>query len=56
MNRNSENKLCGDLIVDNVQDVLSAYTPCPGGTGLITVMSLMLNTIEACKKQLNFRN
>ena len=56
MNRNSENKLCGDLIVDNVQDVLSAYTPCPGGTGLLTVMSLMLNTIEACKKQLNFRN
>lgn len=50
MNRDSDNKLCGDLNVDDAKDILSAYTPTPGGTGVLTVLVLMLNTILAHKR------
>lgn len=49
MNRDENNKLCGDLDVENTQDILQAYTPTPKGTGPLTVLTLMKNTTTAYK-------
>lgn len=53
MNRNENNKLCGDVDFD---DVISkrkniSITPVPGGVGLTTVAMLIYNTINAYKIQ-----
>lgn len=53
MNRDAKGKLCGDLDIDNVKDKIKAYTPVPKGMGLLTVTSLMINTIKAYKYQKN---
>lgn len=53
MNRNPAGKLVGDVDVSNRQalDRLSAYTPIPGGVGPMTVMTLMMQTIQAACQQ-----
>lgn len=53
MNRNSENKLCGDVDFENVAPKCSAITPVPGGVGPMTIAMLMQNTLTAAKKQNN---
>lgn len=47
INRDENNKLCGDVDFDDVKDKVSAITPVPGGIGPITITMLMKNTIEA---------
>lgn len=54
MNRNAENKLCGDVDFDAVKEKCSAITPVPGGVGPMTIAMLMKNTLTAAKKQNNF--
>jgi len=54
MNRNAENKLCGDVDFDAVKEKCSAITPVPGGVGPMTIAMLMQNTLTAAKKQNNF--
>lgn len=45
INRNEENKLCGDFN-PNVYEFAEAYSPVPGGVGPMTVAMLMKHTVE----------
>lgn len=47
MNRDENNKLCGDVDFDSVKDIAGAITPVPGGVGPMTIAMLMQNTIRA---------
>ena len=53
MNRNAENKLCGDVDFEAVKEKCSAITPVPGGVGPMTIAMLMQNTLTSAKKQNN---
>lgn len=44
-------RLKGDVDFDNVAPHCSFITPVPGGVGPMTRVSLLLNTLQACKKQ-----
>ena len=54
MNRNAENKLCGDVKDDEVAPKCSYITPVPGGVGPMTIAMLMKNTLMA--KRLQMKN
>ncbi len=43
--------LTGDVDFDAVKEVASAITPVPGGTGPVTTMILMRNTVHAAQRQ-----
>lgn len=43
-------KLFGDVDFDNVSKKASWITPVPGGVGLMTIVSLLKNTLAAAKK------
>lgn len=45
-------RLVGDVDFDNVAQKCSFITPVPGGVGLMTVTSLLMNTLKACKKEI----
>ena len=47
INRNSENKLCGDVDFESVAPKCSAITPVPGGVGPMTIAMLMKNCVQA---------
>lgn len=51
INRDENNKLCGDVDFENVAPKCSFITPVPGGVGPMTVAMLMKNTYEAMKKK-----
>ena len=51
MNRNAENKLCGDVKFDEVEPKASFITPVPGGVGPMTIAMLMKNTLMAKRLQ-----
>ncbi len=51
MNRNAENKLCGDVKFDEVAPKASYITPVPGGVGPMTIAMLMKNTLMAKRIQ-----
>ncbi len=51
MNRDENNKLCGDVDYEDVFPFVSAITPVPGGVGLMTVAMLMHNCVEAALMQ-----
>ena len=51
MNRNAENKLCGDVKYDEVEPKASYITPVPGGVGPMTIAMLMKNTLMAKRIQ-----
>ena len=53
MNRNTAGKLCGDVVVEEVEPKASYLTPVPGGVGPMTRAMLMLNTLTAAKNHLN---
>ncbi len=44
-------KLVGDVAFDEVAPKCSFITPVPGGVGPMTVTSLLLNTLKACRKE-----
>lgn len=48
INRDEDGKLCGDIAKEAKENAALA-TPVPGGVGLLTVLSLMENTVEAYK-------
>lgn len=52
MNRNAQGKLCGDVVVEEVEPKASYLTPVPGGVGPMTRAMLMLNTLTAAKNHL----
>ena len=41
---------CGDIDLDGIEKIASAYTPVPGGVGPMTIALLMYNTLNAAKK------
>jgi methylenetetrahydrofolate dehydrogenase (NADP+)/methenyltetrahydrofolate cyclohydrolase len=47
--RKSGFKLTGDVKFDEVAPKCSFITPVPGGVGPMTICSLMMNTLKACK-------
>lgn len=47
INRDENNKLCGDVDFENVKTKASAITPVPGGVGLMTRAVLMTNILES---------
>lgn len=49
-----EEKIVGDVDYDEVQQVASAITPMPGGTGPMTIACLLENTVEAARMQGKF--
>ncbi len=47
-------KLVGDVNYDEVAPKASFITPVPGGVGPMTIASLLINTLKACKKEVYF--
>ncbi len=47
MNRDDNNKLCGDVDFDAVKDCVKAITPVPGGVGPMTIAMLLYNCVES---------
>ena len=45
-------RLAGDVDFDNVAPLCSYITPVPGGVGPMTITMLMLNTLEAARREL----
>ena len=40
---------CGDIDLDNIEDIASAYTPVPGGVGPMTINTLILQTLQSAE-------
>ena len=40
---------CGDIELDNIEDIASAYTPVPGGVGPMTINTLILQTLQSAE-------
>ena len=47
----TEAGIVGDVVFDAVQEVAGAITPMPGGTGPMTIASLLENTLDAARMQ-----
>ena len=47
INRDENNKLCGDVDFEDVEPICSAITPVPGGVGPMTIAMLLSNCIES---------
>ncbi len=50
MNRNDEDKLCGDVDFEGVRQVAGWITPVPGGVGPMTITMLLVNTLQAAER------
>ena len=51
INRDENNKLCGDVDFEDVEPVCGAITPVPGGVGPMTIAMLLNNCIESVELQ-----
>ena len=43
---------CGDIDLNDIHEIASAYTPVPGGVGPMTIACLLKNTLECFKARL----
>jgi methylenetetrahydrofolate dehydrogenase (NADP+)/methenyltetrahydrofolate cyclohydrolase len=50
MNRDEDERLCGDVDFAGVSQVAGWVTPVPGGVGPMTRAMLLVNTIEAAER------
>ncbi|MFK4443771.1 methylenetetrahydrofolate dehydrogenase (NADP+)/methenyltetrahydrofolate cyclohydrolase [Caballeronia udeis] len=50
MNKNDEEKLCGDIDFPSVNRVAGHVTPVPGGVGPMTITMLLVNTLESAER------
>ncbi|MCR5118248.1 MAG: bifunctional methylenetetrahydrofolate dehydrogenase/methenyltetrahydrofolate cyclohydrolase FolD [Lachnospiraceae bacterium] len=50
IHRMENGKLCGDVDFDDVEDMVSAITPVPGGVGPMTIAMLMKNCMESVEE------
>jgi methylenetetrahydrofolate dehydrogenase (NADP+)/methenyltetrahydrofolate cyclohydrolase len=41
---------CGDIDLDGIEKIASAYTPVPGGVGPMTINTLILQTLISAEK------
>lgn len=51
INVNEEGKLCGDVKYDEVEPVVEAITPVPGGVGSVTTSVLVGHVVEAAMRK-----
>ena len=56
MNRDENDKLCGDVDYESAEKQASAITPVPGGVGPMTITMLLKNTVESAENKLKARN
>jgi methylenetetrahydrofolate dehydrogenase (NADP+)/methenyltetrahydrofolate cyclohydrolase len=47
--------LRGDIMFDEVKEIVGFLTPVPGGVGPMTIAYLLLNTLSAAEKAVAFR-
>ena len=40
---------CGDIDLNNIENIASAYTPVPGGVGPMTINTLILQTLQSAE-------
>ncbi|EFI67328.1 bifunctional methylenetetrahydrofolate dehydrogenase/methenyltetrahydrofolate cyclohydrolase FolD [Lysinibacillus capsici] len=52
INRDDNNKLCGDVNFAEVDGIASHITPVPGGVGPMTITMLLFNTVQAAENML----
>lgn len=52
INRDEDNKLCGDVNYNEVDGIASHITPVPGGVGPMTITMLLFNTVQAAENKL----
>lgn len=52
INRDENNKLCGDVDFADVDGIASHITPVPGGVGPMTITMLLENTVQSAEKKL----
>lgn len=52
INRDKNNKLCGDVNFAEVDGIASHITPVPGGVGPMTITMLLFNTVQAAETKL----
>ncbi|MBC1938271.1 bifunctional methylenetetrahydrofolate dehydrogenase/methenyltetrahydrofolate cyclohydrolase FolD [Listeria welshimeri] len=50
MDRDENNKLCGDVDFEDVIEEAGFITPVPGGVGPMTITMLLANTLKAAKR------
>ena len=53
INRDANNKLCGDVDFENVKEIAGSITPVPGGVGPMTIACLLKNTLTAYTQQMS---
>jgi len=53
MNRDENNRLCGDVDFESVKEKASFITPVPGGVGPMTITMLMANTVQSAENELH---
>ena len=53
INVNAEGKLCGDVMFEDVEPIVEAITPVPGGVGSVTTAVLAKHVIQAAEKTLS---
>ena len=51
IHRNTEGKIVGDVVYDEVAKKASAITPVPGGVGPMTIAMLLSNTLQAAESR-----
>lgn len=51
MDRDENNRLCGDVDFEDVEKLAGSITPVPGGVGPMTIAMLMHNCLESVKLQ-----
>lgn len=51
INRDEHNKMCGDVVFDDVLDKVSYITPVPKGVGPMTIAMLLENTLESYNRR-----
>ena len=48
-----KNKLCGDVLFEEVEPIVKMITPVPGGVGAVTTSVLVSHVVEAAKRTIN---
>lgn len=51
MDRDENNRLCGDVDFEDVSEIAGAITPVPGGVGPMTIAMLMKNCLESAERK-----
>ena len=51
INRDEQNKMCGDVDFENVKEQASFITPVPKGVGPMTIAMLLENTLQSYRQQ-----